>query len=75
MISHPILNENITEENLPDAGSEWLDIRDFASPFYGYDYFGSTGACADFANAAVKDFKESRNLPEKLSELRSCLFF
>jgi hypothetical protein len=72
---HPLENKYLKETDIPQAGESWLDIRNFASSFYGYDYFGSTSACTLFANEASKNFKEHNSLPDKLSELRSCLFF
>ena len=75
MIEHPLENKDLKETDIPPAGSSWLEIRSFASSFYGYDYFGSTGACTIFANEASKNFNEHNTLPDELSELRSCLFF
>ncbi len=70
-----IPNENLQEETLPRPYAPWLEISPFAGSFFGYDYWGSTGACTMFANQALKIFREQSVLPAKLSELRSCLFF
>jgi len=74
-MNHPLENQDLKESDIPKPASAWLDIRSFASSFHGYEYFGSNGACTMFANSAVKNFKANGVLPDKLSELRSGLFF
>ena len=68
-------NEQLRQEDLPHPYAPWIEISAFAFSFHGYVYWGSFGACSDFANRASKTFREQSTLPATLSELRSCLFF
>jgi hypothetical protein len=64
---------------VPDVDADLGEIFEFALTFPGYKLNGDedTGFqnCADIANAAQSGWYETKNLPESLHELRSCLFF
>ena len=62
--------------DLPEADStDWLTIARFALTFDGYGWWGSNDACADVANASLSHWTKTGQLPESLTELRTCLFF
>jgi len=64
---------------VPDADAYLVAIFDFALTFDGYKLNGDedTGFqnCAEIANNARDVWYETRNLPESLHDLRSCLFY
>ena len=64
---------------VPGADANLEEILAFALTYKGYELNGDedTGFqnCADIANNAKRDWYETKNLPESLHDLRSCLFF
>jgi hypothetical protein len=65
-------DSELTEDNLPPPEAKWEDIWEFALTFNGYKY---SDKCADIANNAYSKYNEAKQLPDDLSDLRSCLFF
>ena len=64
---------------VPNDDANLAEIFNFGLTYKGYELNGDleTGfqRCADIANNANRDWYETKNLPESLHELRSCLFF
>ena len=64
---------------VPGVDANLEEIFAFALTYKGYELNGAedTGFqnCANLANNAKRDWFETKNLPESLHELRSCLFF
>ena len=64
---------------VPNDDANLAKIFDFALTYKGYELNGDedTGFqnCANIANNAKRDWFATKNLPESLHELRSCLFF
>lgn len=73
-MSH-IPNQELTPEMLPKPEADWSAIGNFALTFNGYEYWGSFEACGDKANAAKEVYKQTGELPQSLTLLRTCLFF
>jgi hypothetical protein len=67
-----VSNSELIKDNLPPLKAKWEDIWQFALTFNGYKY---SDRCADIANKAHSKYDESKQLPDDLSDLRSCLFF
>jgi hypothetical protein len=68
-----IANRDLTESNIPTPDAEWHRIAEFALTFDGYTHWGH--ACGEVANRCAKAFAENGDLPDSLTELRTCLFF
>ena len=64
---------------VPNDDANLAEIFDFALTYKGYELNGDEDMgfqnCANIANNAKRDWLETKNLPESLHELRSCLFF
>jgi len=70
-----IPNQGLTEQDLPPPDAEWWQIWEFALTFDGYDHWGSFDEAADIGNRGAAAYAEYQDLPESLTELRTCLFF
>lgn len=60
---------------VPSTASSWSEIQRFALTYAGYTRNGGFGPLATMANAAKERWFETRELPDDLHVLRSCLFF
>jgi len=64
---------------VPDVDANLVEIFDFALTYKGYELNGDedTGFqnCANIANGAKDDWYTTKNLPDSLHDLRSCLFY
>lgn len=69
---HRVLTPEIVPS--PDAPF-WMDIAEFALSFDGYSALGGFDELATLAHATAKRWRRTKELPESLVELRSCLFF
>ena len=69
-----IPNSALTLKDVPAPRSKFAGvISRFALTFDGYTHFGDR--CGKIANEALRQYKETGNLPESLDDLRTCLFF
>lgn len=71
----PILNEELSFEHVPDAGSDWDAIQRFALTFDGYEHWGSFEKCGEIANESAWRYREEGVIPTTLEHLRTALFF
>lgn len=73
---HEIKNDDLSVHDIPPADREnQQEIKEFALTFDGYEYWGSFDACADVANRWLQTWQKKRELPDSLTDLRTCLFF
>ena len=70
-----IPNTELTENDIPLPEAKWGTIGGFALSFNGYEYWGSFHKCGDLANKWANAWREKRDLPSTLVDLRTCLFF
>lgn len=71
-----IPDHDLSEEHLPPPNADcWSVIAHFALTFDGYGHWGSFDKCGDIANAAAERYQKTGQLPESLTNLRTCLFF
>jgi hypothetical protein len=70
-----IPNEDLTLTDVPAPDAPfWPDIVPFALTYDGY-VEGGFDACARFGNAAKAAYAASGELPQTLTDLRTCMFF
>jgi hypothetical protein len=72
---HDVPNELLRRGSLPTRDDDQLSWIGFALTFDGYAETGSFDACAKLANATRSRWEKTGELPTRLSELRSVLFF
>ena len=60
---------------LPHPGASWGEISGFAHTLNGYERWGSFEKCSEIANEILEEYKTSGDLPNNLTNLRTCLFF
>lgn len=71
-----ISNSALCEEDLPANEAQLKDRwGKFALTFDASTHWGSTAKCAEVANQAATQFRQTGGLPESLTGLRTCLFF
>jgi hypothetical protein len=70
-----IANADLTEAHVPPPDAQWRPIGRFALTFNGYEAWGSFANCAQIANHWAHVYAERQELPQSLTELRTCLFF
>ena len=70
-----IPNADLKEEDIPVADAEYHEITSFALTFDGYEAWGSFRGCAEVANSWADAYARGQELPDSLTELRTCLFF
>lgn len=72
-----ISNEDLTLDDIPGPKfDDWRNFDSFALTFDGYDYWHGKGRDpGTIANRAWATYRETGDLPQSLTELRTCLFF
>jgi hypothetical protein len=70
-----IPDEELRLADLPADDAEELELHRFALTTNGFERLGSFAACAALAEAAIEAWRERRELPAALGDLRCCLFF
>lgn len=73
--SKDITNDALSFEDVPDAGSGWDVIQEFALTFDGYSYWGSFDRCGEIANESAQRYEADGVIPTTLEHLRTALFF
>jgi hypothetical protein len=69
-----VTKEELDDALLPPPNAPWSRITPFALTFDGYARW-RTGRCGTIANAAVRAYHATGDLPGSLTVLRTCLFF
>jgi hypothetical protein len=70
-----IPNSLLLSRDIPSRRASWKNIIPFAHSFNGYEHWGSIQKCREVARHGVALYKANQDLPESLTELRTCLFF
>jgi len=70
-----IPNNKLSEDSVPLPDAHWSEVRLFALSFNGYAKWGSHAKCADIAKRSLDTWREKEQLPNSLTNLRTCLFF
>jgi hypothetical protein len=72
-MTEEIANADLRIDHIPAPDASWSRITEFALTFNGYTHYD--GNCADLANRSAANFAETGDLPDSLTDLRTCLFF
>jgi len=67
-------DDELRAADVPGADADWDALNRFALTFHGYTYWGDFLACSDVAVRANRHDRETGELPEVLTELRTMLF-
>jgi hypothetical protein len=70
-----IPNSLLLEEDIPSRRAAWKNILPFAHTFNGYEHWGSVKKCREVARKGIVLHKSKQELPQSLTDLRTCLFF
>lgn len=65
----------MTIADLPAPDAEEGTYHRFALTFNGYEEMGSLKRCGRIANESIERWRDSRELPTTIDELRACMFF
>jgi hypothetical protein len=75
-LGRSVADSALVRSKIPLVGSDWEhEVIDFALTFNGYEYWGSFDRCAEVARRCLRIHEQTGNLPETLTELRTCLFW
>ncbi len=74
-MDNSIPNSALSDSDLPPPNANWEVISPFCITFNGYEYWGTLDRCAEVANRCEREWKEKKQLPTTLTELRTALFF
>jgi hypothetical protein len=70
-----IPNTLLIEKDIPSRRAAWKNILPFAHSFNGYEHWGSVKKCREVARNGIILHKSKQELPQSLTDLRTCLFF
>jgi hypothetical protein len=70
-----IPNSLLIEKDIPSRRAAWKNILPFAHTFNGYEHWGSVKKCREVAKQGIVLHKSKHDLPQSLTDLRTCLFF
>lgn len=70
-----IPNSLLIERDIPSRRAAWKNIYPFAHTFNGYEHWGSVKRCREVARQGIVLHKSNQELPQSLTDLRTCLFF
>ena len=70
-----IPNSLLINGDIPSRRAAWKNIIPFAHSFNGYEHWGSIEKCREVAKQGIAGYKTNQDLPQSLTDLRTCLFF
>jgi hypothetical protein len=70
-----VADTKLTTEDIPGPRASWSTIQNFALTMNGYARWRSFERCAEIGNGLRDRYRATRELPRRLSRLRTALFF